>query len=450
MSLRESHIPDDRSEAAVLSDGASPRYVSTRGEGDEVSFEHALLAGLAPDGGLFAPKAVPTISDASWRERSSIADLGAGVLRQWLEGQTDAELIEQVLEDALSFSVPLVPLQGGDFDDVFVLELFHGPTLSFKDFGARTMARFMGRFLEERRQELTILVATSGDTGSAVADGFAGQRNVKVGLLYPKGQVSPVQERQLIVERTGVRSFAVRGSFDDCQRMVKEAFVDPGLSEIALSSANSINIGRLLPQMLYYFDAFRTGGFDRATVCVPSGNLTAGVLAALSGLPVKRFIAAHNENDFFPQHLVTGDTAYKPSRRTLSSAMDVGVPSNFERLRMLLSPEEMKTRIWGTSVSDEETRASMRRVYDETGYVADPHTAVGLEGVRRYRNHAAGAGPFIVLSTAHPAKFPEIVKPVLGFEPETPGPLAALWERPTQVEEIDPSLDALRSALLAA
>lgn len=226
--------------------------------------------------------------------------------------------------------------------------------------------------------------------------------------------------------------------------------MDPGFGNVKLSSANSINIGRLLPQMLYYFEAFRVGDFGEALVCVPSGNLgnlTAGVLASLSGLPVTRFIAAHNANDFFPAHLATGSLNYRPSVRTLSSAMDVGVPSNFERMQHLLSPHQLRDRIWATSVTDERTQSTIREVYDRTGYVADPHTAVGLEAIRRYRDEGGKSGPVIVLATAHPAKFPEIVEPVLNFEVPMPEALKVLWERETAVDEVEPDVASFLAAL---
>ncbi|MFW5972980.1 MAG: threonine synthase, partial [Bacteroidota bacterium] len=353
---------------------------------------------------------------------------------------------------ALDFEVPLVPLNDDRWRDVYVLELFHGPTLSFKDFGARTMARLMGHFLKQQDRYLTVLVATSGDTGSAVADGFAGQPNIRVVLLYPHGQVSPTQERQLIVKRPGVTALAVDGSFDDCQRLVKDAFHDPGLETVELSSANSINIGRLLPQMLYYMEALRKGQFEPA-FCVPSGNLgnlTGGLLARLSGLPVRRFIAAHNANDFFPCHLSEGLNSYRASVRTLSNAMDVGVPSNFERIRALLSPEEMRGMSKGYSISDEETIAGMRRVFEETGYLPDPHTAVGLVAAERYRRRSGDTSPVVVLSTAHPAKFPEVVDRALGFVPEAPPVLARLWKQDTSVTRIPPEASMLRDVILSS
>ncbi|PSQ81914.1 MAG: threonine synthase [Bacteroidetes bacterium QS_8_68_15] len=431
-----------------------PHFTSTRGDAASVSFEDALLRGLAPDGGLFVPETIPSLAPAG-EEDDSFPERSARVLTPWLADEIASEALRAITADALDFPVPLVPLAEGrdsGLGSVHVLELFHGPTLSFKDVGARVMARCMAHFMKGRNDKLTILVATSGDTGSAVADGFAGQPGVEVVLLFPEGQVSPVQERQLVAQRPGVQALAVDGPFDDCQRLVKEAFQDEELSSaLLLSSANSINVGRLLPQMLYYVWAAEQ--FDEEVLfCVPSGNLgnlTAGVLAARSGLPVRRFLAAHNTNDFFPRFLEGGPNEFAESERTLSNAMDVGAPSNFERLHGLLSEEELRATIWGASVSDEATLQAMRRVYDATGYVADPHTAVGLEAVRRYRRATGGEKtPAVVLSTAHPAKFPAVVEDALGFEPDAPDRLAALWGEDPYSEPLAPTLEALRGKLL--
>ncbi len=423
------------------------RYRSTRAAAPLVSFRHALLEGLAPDGGLFVPTAFPRLEPSDWAGAAAFDDLAVKVLGRWLEDELPPDALEAIVRDALNFPVPVAPLSGGAWDGVSVLELYHGPTLSFKDFGARVMARLMSHFLAEEGRELTILVATSGDTGSAVADGFAGQQSIRVVLLYPKGQVSPVQERQLIVRREGVQALAVEGTFDDCQRMVKEAFMDPELAGAALSSANSINIGRLLPQMLYYLWALR--GREDAVFCTPSGNLgnlTGGMLARLSGAPIRRFVAAHNANDFFPRHLSEGLDAFAPSVGTLSNAMDVGAPSNFERLRALMDPAALRDAVWGASVTDAETVATLQRVYAETGYLADPHTCVGLEAAQRYRQADPGR-EVVVLSTAHPAKFPETIAQALSQAPEAPPRLAALWNAPTRVQTIAPRLAALRERL---
>ncbi|MCS7195465.1 MAG: threonine synthase [Meiothermus sp.] len=414
-----------------------------------VRFEEALLQGLAPDGGLYLPERIPQLSPALWRSASSLAEVGIGVLGAWLEGELSPEELEPIVREALNFPAPLVPLGEG----LYVLELFHGPTLSFKDFGARTMARLMGHFLRKRGEQRIILAATSGDTGSAVADGFAGQENIQVVLLYPRGLVSEVQERQLIVQRPGVRCFAVEGTFDDCQRLVKEAFVDPRLAHLPLSSANSINIGRLLPQALYYLWAARQLGGETLNFCVPSGNLgnlTGGVLAALMGQPVRRFIAAHNANRFFPDFLAGRREAFQfhPTLATLSNAMDVGAPSNFERLYHLLDPKCLRAWVWGTAVDDGTTLARMRTTYEQHGYLACPHTAVGLEAALRYREATGDPTPIVALSTAHPSKFPDAVGRALGMEPPRHPALEALKTQPTQVEPLEPHLEALRARLL--
>jgi threonine synthase len=425
-------------------------YSSTRNpQRTPVSFADALLKGLAPDGGLYLPDRIPTLSPSAWLETSSLAEVGVKVLGEWLKEEIPAADLEPIVRDALNFPCPLVPLSDG----VYVLELFHGPTLSFKDFGARTMARLMQYFLARRGERRIILVATSGDTGSAVADGFAGQDNIEVVLLYPKGKVSEVQERQLIVRRRGVRSFAVEGNFDDCQRMVKEAFVDPELSHLPLSSANSINIGRLLPQALYYLWAARQLGGSVVNFCVPSGNLgnlTGGILAASMGQPVHRFLAAHNANHFFPDFLAGRVEAYQfhPTLATLSNAMDVGSPSNFERLYTLLGADKLRAWVWGTVVCDDVTLDRMRQTYARYGYVACPHTAVGLEAVARYRATTGDPTPIITLSTAHPAKFPDAVERALGLESPKEAALEELWGREVAVEAIPPTVEALKQHLL--
>lgn len=429
------------------------RYYSTRDPHKNlVRFEEALLKGLVPDGGLYIPERIPQIEPNAWIKASSLAELGVAVLGAWLREDLPPADLEAIVRDALNFPCPLVPLS----HDLFVLELFHGPTLSFKDFGARTMARLMQYFLRQRGERRIILVATSGDTGSAVADGFAGQDNIEVVLLYPKGKVSNVQERQLITQRPGVRSFAVEGTFDDCQRMVKEAFVDPELAHLPLSSANSINIGRLLPQALYYLWAIaqlhRQTHTTKVNFCVPSGNLgnlTAGILAALMDQPVHRFIAAHNDNHFFPDFLQGKAEAYQfhPTIATLSNAMDVGSPSNFERLYTLLGPEKLRAWVWGSTVSNEATLARMKQTYEAYGYRACPHTAVGLEAQARYRQQTADPTPMISLACAHPAKFPDVVSQALGQEPPQEPALQALYSRPTRVQTIGPTLEALKAHL---
>ena len=411
------------------------QFVSTRRSCDQVSFRVALLRGLAPDGGLYVPAAIPILTPDLWESAESFTELAFRILTPWLEEEIDPVVLDNIVRQALDFPVPTVRVGG-----VTVLELFHGPTLSFKDFGARTMARLMNHFCTDKR--LTILVATSGDTGSAVADGFAGQSNLRVVVLYPKGQVSPLQERQLTVARPGVRTFAVEGTFDDCQAMVKSLLKSPG--GLRLSAANSINVGRLLPQMLYYFWAFARKKWHLPIICVPCGNLgnlTAGVLAHLSGLPIRQFLAAHNANDGFPRFLAQTGGGFGDSVRTLSNAMDVGHPSNFERLQWLLGDAAMREIIFGRSVNDATTLESMRRVHQAYGYVADPHTAVALEAVRRLD------APVLVLATAHPAKFADTVQRALGRAAPSAAALEALRSMPSRVTPLMATAGALRDAL---
>jgi threonine synthase len=425
-------------------------YYSTRDKNKSlVSFEEALLKGLAPDGGLYIPDRIPQIDSKNWLEAETLADIGVSVLGKWLESEIPLSNLEPIIRNALNFPCPVVKLN----DDVWVLELFHGPTLSFKDFGARTMARLMQYFLKKRNEKRLILVATSGDTGSAVADGFGGQDNIEVVLLYPRGKVSEVQERQLINKRAGVKSFAVEGNFDDCQRMVKEAFMDKDLAHLPLSSANSINIGRLLPQSLYYLWGANQSKLNNLNFCVPSGNLgnlTGGMFAAMIGQPINHFIAAHNDNHFFADFLNSNVEAYTfhPTIATVSNAMDVGSPSNFERLYTLLSPEKLRAWIWGTTVSNKITLERMKTSYDDYGYVACPHTSVGLEALERYRATTGDTTPMITLACAHPAKFPEAVSSALGFEPPKEEALEVLLKQDTNVKTIAPTLADLKHYLL--
>lgn len=424
---------------------AGIKYSSTRGIDSGRSLGEAIEKGLATDGGLFLPEEIPHIDPGAIPD-TSFLDLSVHVLRAWMAGSEYEQDFTGILEDALSFPVPMIPLG----DDLFVCELFHGPTLSFKDFGARTMARLLGHRLARTGERRVILVATSGDTGSAVADGFAGIDGIDVVLLYPDGGVSEVQERQLIVSRPNVYPFAVQGSFDDCQRMVKAAFKAESWDGIPLSTANSINIARLLPQMLYYWWAVlnvtRGLNLDTPSICVPSGNLgnlTAAMLAHKSGMPVAGFVAAHNANDFFPRYLTDASAAFGPTIQTLSNAMDVGAPSNFERLLHLLPREEMNRLIQAASFDDTRTIAVMHSVHQSTGYMADPHTAVGLGVVADQRRSGTLRGPAIVMSTAHPAKFPDTCFKAIGTYPVEPERLAVLKDMPNAKRPIEADTDAL-------
>lgn len=404
-------------------------YRSTRApDGESVSFDDAVLSGLAPDGGLYLPDRMPQ-APSGWEEEDDPAALAAVALAPFVGRERGA--VEPVFRKALDFRLPLVDLG----DDLYVLELFHGPTAAFKDVGARSMAGLMEQVMEKRGESATVLVATSGDTGGAVADAFAGLGTVRVAVLYPRGQVSAVQEAQLTAVREGVTAFAVDGTFDDCQRMVKEVLAARELAGQHLSTANSINIARLLPQVVYYMHAWarlRGSGETRVpTFVVPSGNLgnlTAGMMSTDIGGMRSDFVAAHNDNDYFARFLA-GEAepyAFDPSVRTLSNAMDVGGPSNFERL-WALRGEDLRRAVKGHAVSDVATKESITRAWTERGYLACPHTAVGLEAAERER--AAGRpGPIVVLATAHPAKFPDTVIEAVGVEPP-PHPGLERFER---------------------
>lgn len=427
-------------------------YHSTRAaEGTPgIAFEEALLRGLAPDGGLYLPRPLLPLPP-DWRDATSPADLAGRILPSYL-GEARAD-VERRFRMALDFPMPIKTLSR----ERYVLELFHGPTLAFKDVGARSMAQLMAHAAARRGRRATVLVATSGDTGSAVADAFKGFDAVRVVLLYPEGRISEMQERQLAAARPGVQAYRVRGSFDDCQRLVKGAFADPALSALGLTSANSINVGRLLPQALYYLwgalqiERLR-GRRETMDVCVPSGNLgnvTAGVLAAGMGWGVGRFLVAHNANDFFPDFLHSRAEAYafRPTRATLSNAMDVGAPSNFERL-LTLAGDGLPRMMWGTSVDDATTLARMRRSDLEDGYLPCPHTAVGLEAVERYRREPGEVRPVMILATAHPAKFPDAVRRATDREAPRSEVLEGLASAPHNALPLAPEPDALRDALL--
>lgn len=426
--------------------------ISTRGETPAVSFSTAMKNGLAPDGGLYLPSPIPALPDSFWDELPdrTIQEISAEVARQFGATEQESDVLSRVAADAISFDAPLVQLR----DQIFVLELFHGPTLAFKDFGARFMARAFAA-LDEEVQDLLILVATSGDTGSAVAHGFYGVEGTRVCLLYPSGKVSPLQEKQMTTLGGNVTALEVDGTFDDCQRLVKEAFSDQELrSGRRISSANSINIARLIPQSFYYMHGVGQlrKQLNRAATpifSVPSGNfgnLTAGLLAMKMGLPVSRFLAATNRNDVVPEYLKTGAFRPRPSLSTISNAMDVGNPSNFERMEALFHGDrtEMARTISGDSYSDEETRECITRTFQETGYIADPHTAVGILAAEKWLKENDGSEPVIVLSTAHPAKFADVVENRIGQPVPVPGRLKACVNKEKQTTPIHHDYDTFR------
>jgi threonine synthase len=391
-----------------------------------VTFKEALLRGLAPDGGLYLPTSIPPVGRKtleSWRGLS-LAEVAVRVLSHLVGDEFDRGTLERLTRVAFDVPAPTVPIADG----LSVLELFHGPTLAFKDFGARFLARIFGSLLDERGGRATILVATSGDTGSAVAQGFHGVPRVRVMVLYPARKVSPFQEAQMATLGGSVTAVRVPGTFDDCQRLVKEAFLDERLAGLGLSSANSINIGRLLPQAVYYVASWLAAGGDEAgdvVFAVPSGNLgnlTAGVIAQRLGVPVGRFVAATNVNAVLPDYLRTGTYRARPAQPTPSNAMDVGDPSNFPRLDQFHAEalDALRANIIGIAVSEDETRRTIREVYRESGYLLDPHSAVGVAAAKRARAEMRERRPIIALATAHPAKFGDVIREDLGFDPELP------------------------------
>jgi threonine synthase len=432
-------------------------YYSTHGRSRHVSFQEAALSGLADDGGLFMPATIPALPAAFWRDCGALtfAEIAEEMAAPFLDGDIPRPALRATVRDALAFDAPLVELAPG----LHILELFHGPTLAFKDFGARFMARIFAHLRAGATQELTVLVATSGDTGSAVAQGFHGVPGTRVVLLYPSGKVSHIQEQQLTTLGGNITALEVRGTFDDCQRMVKAAFRDPELqARLALTSANSINIARLIPQTFYYAYAFARLRDKAAPLvfAVPSGNfgnLTAGVLAQRMGMPCAGFVAATNANDVVPHYLASGRFTPRPSQQTRSSAMDVGDPSNFARLLALYDGDRacMAHDLHGDSASDKETLAAMRELYDRYGCVADPHTAVGYRGLTRYLSGVGDIGhqqQGIVLATAHPAKFGDTCREALGIEVELPASLRACLSTPKQAITIPAEDEALREFLV--
>jgi threonine synthase len=428
-------------------------FRSSRDPAVTAGFSAALLQGLAPDGGLYVPCAWPHLALEDFAGAQQLAEVAVPLLAPFLAGDPLAAALAAVAREAFSFPAPLVPLTPDG--RLAVLELFHGPTAAFKDFGARFLAACFARLRSGATRPLTVLVATSGDTGGAVAAAFHERPGVSVAVLFPKGLVSPTQERQLTCWSGNVRSLAVRGAFDDCQRLVKQAFVDPQLrARGALSSANSINLGRLLPQAVYYAAAslavWRAHG-ERTSFIVPSGNLgnaLACLWARQLGLPIDAVVLAHNANRTVPDYLESGQWRPRPSVATLASAMDVGDPSNMERLRTLFPElEGLRAAVSAVSVDDEAIRARIRRGYQELGQVWCPHTATAAEAWERLPGEQRRRGRWLLVGTAHPAKFREIVEPLIGRPVTVPGTLAKLFARPVSCVEIDASLDALRTAL---
>jgi threonine synthase len=415
------------------------RWISTRRSSPAVPFIDALFAGTAPDGGLYFPERFEPLPPATLQALRSadLVDIAIVVGAHLLRDEITEAALAPLVREALDFPIPLVQVT----DRAWVLELFHGPTRAFKDVGARVQARLLHHFTDGT--PLTILVATSGDTGSAVAQAFHGVPDTRVVVLYPEGQVTDVQEAQMASLGDNITAVAVSGTFDDCQRLVKQAFADDELRKrVWLTPANSINLGRLLPQVFYYFALMRlieaadkkAGRHDRLVVSVPSGNfgnLTAGLIARRIGLPVHHFVAATNVNDVVPEYLRSGVYAARPSVRTVANAMDVGAPSNFERMRALYDDDidRMRQDVKGAAFEDEQVVEEIGRVYRERGYLLDPHGAIAWLGLQQTLEADPGATG-VFLATAHPAKFREVVEPAIGQPVALPAPLAAALARP--------------------
>lgn len=410
-------------------------YYSTNNPAHRVGLKEAILRSLPPDNGLYMPENLPVLPADFWKYVRSLTlpEIGFSVARAFFGEDVPTDALEEIVAGTLTFDAPLVTLAPNDH----ILELFHGPTLAFKDFGARFMARLMAWLTRDEDRELTVLVATSGDTGGAVASAFLNVPGTRVVILYPAGKVSGLQEKQLTALGANITALEIDGSFDDCQALVKAAFLDRALaSEKNLTSANSINLARLVPQSFYYIHAANQLPANVPPVfVVPSGNfgnLTAGLLARHLGLPVRHFVAATNRNDVVPAYLASGTYEVRPSIATISNAMDVGAPSNFVRMSALSagSWETMRAGISGIAFSDEETRAAIREVKTTRDYVIDPHGAVGWLAARNFRTAHPGSAT-ITLETAHPAKFPDVIEAELGPAAlEIPERLAVLAGKP--------------------
>ena len=429
------------------------QFYSTKDPSKYFPLKEAIFKGLPKDNGLFMPELIPKLSPDFFESLPDLTfpEVASALAHLWLNKEMDLPDLTSIVNEAFDFDIPLVHLHDG----IYVLELFHGPTLAFKDFGARFMARLMAYYLKPEDEDIYILVATSGDTGSAVGQGFYNVPGIKVVILYPQGQVSQIQEQQLTTIGGNVMALEVQGTFDDCQRMVKQAFLDTDLGQrLRLTSANSINIARLLPQSFYYFYAF--GQMPKVTELVASvpsgnyGNLFGGLLAKRMGLPIDKFIASSNVNRIVPDYLTSGRFEPKPSIRTTSNAMDVGNPSNFVRMLDLYhnSWEAITKDVVGFSYRDAQIKTTIKELYEQTGYVIDPHSAIGYMGLKDYlQTHKSAKGFF--LATAHPSKFADAVQPVLQKDILIPDRLQVLMKKEKQAIIIPADFEALKNYLVA-
>ncbi len=426
------------------------KYISTRDPSHAVSFHDALFQGLAPDAGLFIPERLPFLDQDTIAHayEDSLAELGMRIMSLFTT-ELPTQDLQQIITDALSFPIPLVYLE----DNLYLLEVFHGPTMAFKDVGARFMARALSYFLTHENKHLNIIVATSGDTGSAIANAFHLMPNIDVYVLYPSQKITFLQEQQMTTLGDNIHALEIKGTFDDCQFLVKTALMDQEIRKHGLiTTANSINIARLLPQMIYH--AFGICQLQKyhphkaPILSVPSGNfgnLTSAIYANQVGFPIASFIAATNINDIVPQYLKTGIFKPQPSQHSLSNAMDVGNPSNFERLQACINNGFDINKVTGISITDQETLDEIKNTYTRTQYILDPHTAVGVASARLMQNNDI---PIIVTATAHPAKFPEVIKQALGMEIGVPVQLQAALNGKKQATMLEPNIDAFKKLLL--
>jgi threonine synthase len=430
------------------------KLYSTNHQVPEVNLKEAVFKGLPDDNGLYMPDHIPTLPQSFFDKIDTLSfqDIAFEVCKALIGDEVPEKEIRSIVDDVLTFEAPVIKVE----ENVYVLELFHGPTLAFKDFGARFMARLMSYFLQKEKTEIMILVATSGDTGSAVAQGFLGREGIKVTILYPSKKVSDLQEKQLTTLGQNITALEVLGTFDDCQRMVKQAFLDKDItSKINLSSANSINISRLIPQSFYYLYSYAQAKKlgKKVVFSVPSGNfgnICGGLIAKKMGLPIEMFIASTNLNDIMPTYIKTGIFTAKPSVATISNAMDVGNPSNYPRVIELYNKdiEALRKDIIGKVYTDAETAAAVKSVYQATGYVMDPHGAVGYLGLKEYFKESGIDATGIFLATAHPAKFIEVVNDIIEKDVEIPARLQEVANKKKESIVIENDFEELKSYLL--
>ncbi|XLS27687.1 threonine synthase [Flavobacteriaceae bacterium M23B6Z8] len=428
-------------------------YLSLNNNSSKATFKEAVIKGIAPDRGLYYPESITPLPEDFINQLDELSheEIALTAIEQFVGNEIPREKLEQIIKETLCFDFPLIPIE----DSISTLELFHGPTMAFKDVGARFMARCLGFFNQGKQDhEITVLVATSGDTGGAVASGFLGVKGVNVVILYPSGKVSDIQEKQLTTLGQNITALEVDGTFDDCQEMVKSAFIDPQLSSVLLTSANSINVARWLPQMLYYFFAYKAlhNKNKKIVFSVPSGNfgnICAGMVAARLGLPIDHFVAATNVNDTVLQFLETGIYEPKPSKQTISNAMDVGNPSNFIRIQKLMNNDthRLKSVFSSYSYNDKETRKAMKSIYKSSGYITDPHGAVGYLGLKEFMNSNKDYSG-IFLETAHPVKFRDVVESVIGKKLDIPAQIKEVIDQEKNSIQIH-SYEQLKSYLLS-